>query len=98
MDCRSCYADAVTILSNSSGFQCILKSLEWKMKSTVWFYRMSVLFILNLILITTIMIYLYVKSCKKYDTSFSNNSKITITQNSMKDNTVLLDGCTSDSD
>ncbi|KAK0168883.1 hypothetical protein PV327_002645 [Microctonus hyperodae] len=98
MDCRSCYADAVTISSNSSGFQCILKSLEWKMKSTVWFYRMSVLFIINLILITIIMIYLYVRSFKKFDKNFSDNTKITIAKKSMNDNTVLLDGCTSDSD
>ncbi|KZC05583.1 hypothetical protein WN55_04523, partial [Dufourea novaeangliae] len=45
-ECTSCYEDAD--LSSVNDFQCVLKDLSWTMQSTIWFYRMSILFSINL--------------------------------------------------
>ncbi|XP_057324466.1 furin-like protease 1 isoform X1 [Microplitis mediator] len=65
IDCTSCHADSNPIPPEMETFQCILKSIEWKTKSTVWFYRMTIVLGLSSILMIGIVIYLWISSSKK---------------------------------
>ncbi|XP_008560794.1 furin-like protease 1 isoform X1 [Microplitis demolitor] len=65
IDCTSCHADSNPIPLEMETFQCILKSIEWKTKSTVWFYRMTIVLGLSSILMIGIVIYLWISSSKK---------------------------------
>ncbi|XP_076292806.1 furin-like protease 1 isoform X4 [Lasioglossum baleicum] len=58
-ECTRCYEDSVH--SNFADSQCVLKELSWTMQSTLWFYRMSILFAINLaVLIVAPTVYLAV--------------------------------------
>lgn len=56
-DCITCHVDSVLTWSNGRS-QCVLDSLAWRMQSTVWFYRITVLFAVNLCLMIVVVIYL----------------------------------------
>ncbi|XP_053997118.1 furin-like protease 1, isoforms 1/1-X/2 [Hylaeus anthracinus] len=57
-ECVTCHEDAE--LSNFNDSQCILKDLTWTMQSTIWFYRMSILFAINLGVLMVAAIYMAV--------------------------------------
>ncbi|XP_070162415.1 furin-like protease 1 isoform X1 [Polyergus mexicanus] len=82
-DCVTCHVDSVFTWSNGRTL-CILSGLVWKMKSTEWFYRMTLVFLINLGLMIVIIIYLVLtwcirkrKSAYKYSkVSYSGNGKV----------------------
>ncbi|XP_034180593.1 furin-like protease 1 isoform X4 [Osmia lignaria lignaria] len=57
-ECTSCYEDAELLSSES---QCVILELSWTMQSTLWFYRMTILFTINLLLFLTLAIYMAIK-------------------------------------
>ncbi|CAK9811856.1 Furin-like protease 1, isoform 1-CRR [Anthophora quadrimaculata] len=59
-ECTSCHGDA-EISSNLNESVCILRELSWTMQSTLWFYRMTVLFLINVIVFVLVAIYLVIK-------------------------------------
>nr|XP_012137471.1 PREDICTED: furin-like protease 1, isoform 1-CRR isoform X3 [Megachile rotundata] len=57
-ECTSCHEDADFIANES---QCVLSELSWMMQSTLWFYWMTILFVINLICFAILAIYKAVK-------------------------------------
>lgn len=55
-DCITCHEDSTFILSNSAE-RCVLNNISWKMQSTVWYYRMAILFLINTTLMIVFIIY-----------------------------------------
>lgn len=56
-DCIACHEDSMLTLSDN-GMQCVLNNLSWKMQSTMWYYRMNVLFLFNIALMIVVIVYL----------------------------------------
>ncbi|XP_031837292.1 furin-like protease 1 isoform X1 [Nomia melanderi] len=99
--CSTCYEDSELSTINDS--QCVLKDLSWTMQSTVWFYRMSVLFVINLaVLIVAPPVYLIVNWYSRSKNSLNYGySKISDSSNgdANKDTDKLRDvGSLSDSE
>ncbi|KOC61093.1 hypothetical protein WH47_04359, partial [Habropoda laboriosa] len=59
-ECTSCHEDA-EISSSLNESVCILRELSWMMQSTLWFYRMTALFLINVSVFVLVAIYLAVK-------------------------------------
>ncbi|KAF7990056.1 hypothetical protein HCN44_008999 [Aphidius gifuensis] len=57
VECISCHDDSTLLSLNTQEYQCVSKSLEWTTQSTKWFYRMTVIVTINLIIILAIFIY-----------------------------------------
>ncbi|XP_076621880.1 furin-like protease 1 isoform X4 [Colletes latitarsis] len=57
-ECVTCHEDSEFSSFNDS--QCILKEFSWTMQSTIWFYRMSILFSINLAVLMVAAIYMAV--------------------------------------
>nr|XP_012234082.1 PREDICTED: uncharacterized protein LOC105678933 [Linepithema humile] len=81
-DCVTCHVDSVFTWNDGRPL-CVLSSLSWKMHSTVWFYRMTMIFFVNLSLMTIIAIYLvsswYIrkhKSAHKYSKVSYGNDEV----------------------
>lgn len=98
-DCVSCHADSVFTGSNGRTL-CTLSGLTWKMQSTEWFYRMTIVFLIILGLMIVIIIYLVLvwyirrrKSGHKYSkVSYSGNGEIHAdTERLQSENTCVSD-------
>ncbi|XP_012280336.1 furin-like protease 1 [Orussus abietinus] len=50
-ECTSCHTDSSLLTVDQGETHCVLSSLTWSMQSTKWFYRLFVLFALNLTLL-----------------------------------------------
>lgn len=82
-DCVTCHVDSILTWNNGRAL-CVLSGLTWKMQSTEWFYRMTLVFLINLGLMIVIIIYLVLawyirkrKSAHKYSkVSYSGNGKV----------------------
>lgn len=98
-DCISCHVDSVFTWSNGRTL-CALRGLTWKMQSTEWFYRMTIVFLIILGLMIAIIVYLalvwYIrrrKSGHKYSkVSYSGNGEIHAdTERLQSENTCVSD-------
>lgn len=56
-DCITCHEDA-TLMWSDNAKRCVLNNLSWKMQSTVWYYRMTVVFLINFTVMIVIVVYL----------------------------------------
>ncbi|XP_014473594.1 PREDICTED: furin-like protease 1, isoform 1-CRR isoform X1 [Dinoponera quadriceps] len=56
-DCLTCHEDSALMLSDN-GEHCVLHNLSWKMQSTMWYYRMTVVFLTSIALMTVVVVYL----------------------------------------
>ncbi|XP_077262499.1 furin-like protease 1 isoform X4 [Temnothorax americanus] len=81
-DCITCHADSALMWSNGKAL-CVLSSISWKMQSTVWLHRLTVVFLINLGLVIVIIIYFvftYIrkrKSVHKYSkVTYSGNGEV----------------------
>lgn len=82
-DCITCHADSIFVWSNGRTL-CVLSNISWKMQSTVWLFRLTVVFLINLGLVIAIIIYFaftwYIrkrKSVHKYSkVSYSENGEV----------------------
>ncbi|KAG8042137.1 hypothetical protein G9C98_000128 [Cotesia typhae] len=72
IDCISCHADSNPLPPEMENFQCILKSIDWKTKSTVWFYRMTIVLGFIFVLMIAIVIYLWLSSTRRLDRVFNH--------------------------
>ncbi|KAL6259715.1 hypothetical protein P5V15_009628 [Pogonomyrmex californicus] len=98
-DCITCRADSI-FMWNDGRTVCVLSSLSWRMQSTMWFYRMTVVFLVNLAVIIAIVIYFafiwYIrksKSVHRYSkVSYSGNGEV------HADTEQLRNTCVSDSE
>ncbi|XP_076656728.1 furin-like protease 1 isoform X1 [Halictus rubicundus] len=88
-ECTRCYEDSVH--SNFADNQCVLKELSWTMQSTLWFYRMSILFAINLaVLIVAPTVYLAVSwYFRRRNTQIYGYSKVSSNGDANKDNDKL---------
>ncbi|XP_012347212.1 furin-like protease 1 isoform X5 [Apis florea] len=59
-ECTSCHEDA-EFSSSLDESVCILRDLSWTMQSTLWFYGMTILFSINVLLFVVIIVYVGVK-------------------------------------
>lgn len=82
IDCITCYADSKFIWNNGRAL-CVVRSISWKMQSTEWFYKMTVVFLINLGLVIAVIIYfvftLYRKRRSVHEYSkifYSGNGKV----------------------
>ncbi|XP_011147537.1 furin-like protease 1 isoform X3 [Harpegnathos saltator] len=55
VDCVACHEDSV-LISSGNGTRCVLINLSWKMQSTVWYYRMTVFFTINIFLMIVLIV------------------------------------------
>ncbi|XP_011642628.1 furin-like protease 1 isoform X2 [Pogonomyrmex barbatus] len=98
-DCITCRADSIFMWNNGRTV-CVLSSLSWRMQSTMWFYRMTVVFLVNLAVIIAVVIYFafiwYIrksKSVHRYSkVSYSGNGEV------HADTEQLRNTCVSDSE
>lgn len=104
-ECKSCHSDAILISTYNGDSQCIQKSLEWKTQSTKWFYYMSILFGLNLILILVTIIYLcisrIIKTRNNQNGHYDYNKLLSPDEEKSKRDhqfSSARNGCLSDSD
>lgn len=74
-DCVSCHMDSVFTSSNGRTL-CALSGLVWKLKSTEWFYRMTIVCLINLGLMTAVIIYLVFTWCIRRRKSAHKYSKV----------------------
>lgn len=80
-DCVACHADSAFVWNDGRAY-CVLNDLSWRMRSTLWFYRMSVLFLINMAVMTVVIAYLAIswyirkrRSVHKYSkVSYSNGN------------------------
>lgn len=72
IDCTSCHADSNPLPPEMENFQCILKSIDWKTKSTVWFYRMTIVLGFTSVLMIAIVLYLWLSSTRRLDRVFNH--------------------------
>ncbi|KAK1130134.1 hypothetical protein K0M31_019818 [Melipona bicolor] len=59
-DCVSCHEDA-ELSTNLGEPVCVLRELSWTMRSTLWFYQMTVLFSVNVVAFGVIILYMMAK-------------------------------------
>ncbi|XP_063990950.1 furin-like protease 1 isoform X1 [Diachasmimorpha longicaudata] len=59
IECTSCHGDSALVSVNLKDYQCIVKSLEWTIHSTKWFYFTCILLGLVVIIVAIIGIYMY---------------------------------------
>lgn len=57
--CLQCHEDS-ELSSGFNGSQCILKDLAWTVQSSLWFYRMTILFTINFVVVAIAAIYIAV--------------------------------------
>ncbi|XP_050451575.1 furin-like protease 1 isoform X2 [Cataglyphis hispanica] len=79
-DCVTCHVDSVLTWSNGRAL-CVLSGLTWKMQSTEWFYRMTIVFLINLALMIVIIIYLVLAWCIRKRKSVHMYSKVSYSGN-----------------
>ncbi|KAG7210498.1 hypothetical protein KM043_012019 [Ampulex compressa] len=98
-DCTACHEDA-ELSRNFGSTHCVLSDLSWSMKSTLWFYRMSMLFALNLAILTTVAVYLATSWCLRRrhslmysysKVSYSNNGVVHKENDGLQSNVCLSD-------
>ena len=106
-ECTTCHSDASFLSSYGGDDECVLKSLEWTSQSTKWFYRMTILFGVNLMFLTTGVVYLCLSRILKkrypHDGSVQsydyNKLAASASDESSKDKCLLRpNNCLSDSD
>lgn len=74
-DCVTCHVDSLFTWSNGRTL-CALSGLAWKLKSTEWFYRMTIVFLINLGLMIAVIIYLVLTWCIRKRKSVHKYSKV----------------------
>ncbi|XP_060827742.1 furin-like protease 1, isoforms 1/1-X/2 isoform X1 [Bombus pascuorum] len=80
-ECTSCHEDA-ELSMNLGETVCILRELSWTMHSTLWFYQMTILFSINIVLITLIILYVAVKwYLRRRNSLMYGYSKVSYTNN-----------------
>ncbi|XP_066585085.1 furin-like protease 1 isoform X3 [Prorops nasuta] len=99
-DCTSCHEDAELLSTGIGMSQCVSSSLTWKIQSSVWFYRLTILFVANSILLLGIAACLvYFCYFKKSGTSYAYSKvKYTIDGETGQDTDQLQENALSDSD
>lgn len=80
-ECTACHEDA-ELSSSFNESVCVLRELSWTMQSTLWFYRMTILFSINLSVFVVAIIYMAVKwHLRKRDSLMYRYSKISYSTN-----------------
>ncbi|KAK9307456.1 hypothetical protein QLX08_002254 [Tetragonisca angustula] len=99
-ECVSCHEDA-ELSTNLGEPVCVLRELSWTMRSTLWFYQMTVLFSVNVVVFGLIILYMVAKwYLRRRSTSeVYGYSKVSYTNdvNACKDGSQE-DACLSDSE
>lgn len=98
-ECTACHEDS-QFFSSFGDSQCVLRDLNWTMESTVWFYRMTILFAVNIIILTVAGIYTAVSWYSRKKGAYTY-SKVSYSGNgsAYKDVVRLQEnGCLSDSE
>lgn len=80
-ECTSCHEDA-ELSMNLGESVCILRELSWTMHSTLWFYQMTILFSINIVVFTLIILYVAVKwYLRRRNSLMYGYSKVSYTSN-----------------
>lgn len=74
-ECTSCHEDA-DLSSNLYESVCILREYSWTMQSTLWFYRMSIFFGINVAMFVAITTYAIVKYLQRRSSLMHRYSKV----------------------
>ncbi|XP_043793748.1 furin-like protease 1 isoform X1 [Apis laboriosa] len=95
-ECTSCHEDA-EFSSSLDESVCILRDLSWTMHSTLWFYWMTILFSISVLLFIVIIVYVGVKWYLKNRNSY-RYSKVSSSSNGDAHKDSLQNGYISDSE
>ncbi|XP_043516117.1 uncharacterized protein LOC122531901, partial [Frieseomelitta varia] len=99
-ECVSCHGDA-ELSTNLGEPVCVLRELSWTMRSTLWFYQMTVLFSINVVVFGLIILYMVAKWYlrRRSASEVYGYSKVSYTNdvNACKDGSQE-DACLSDSE
>lgn len=57
-DCTACHDDSSLVSVNLKDYQCVIKSLEWTIQSTKWFYFTAIILGMILLIVTSMGIYM----------------------------------------
>lgn len=95
-ECTSCHEDA-EFSSSLDESVCILRDLSWTMHSTLWFYWMTILFSISVLLFIVIIVYVGVKWYLKNRNSY-RYSKVSSSNNGDAHKDILQNGYISDSE
>lgn len=97
-DCVSCHADSELTWSSGAVF-CVLSRLSWQMHYTVWFKRMTIVFLVNLgVMIVSVIclaLYWYLRRRRSDHTYskvlYSGNGEIHADTEQLQGNTCISD-------
>ncbi|XP_034948882.1 furin-like protease 1 [Chelonus insularis] len=101
IDCTSCHVDSNPTSTRAEKFQCISKSLDWKIKSSVWFRRMTVLLGFNLVFIIAVIMYflfIHSRNVQKISNKGYEELPIPSKEDEQEISHKRSTGCTSDSE